>query len=94
MLRICLRQHFQNVVPKKSLPCQINEVLDDIFAATFLRRLSLQIQLRQHMLSQITLLHQIICDNVLPTTCRREKSFKDDFQEFATTFCCRKKPLL
>ena len=32
MLRICLRRHFENVVPKKSLQRQINDVLDDIFA--------------------------------------------------------------
>ena len=94
MLRTCLRRHFEYVVVKNSLPRQWNKVLDDTFVATFLRQLSLQIQLRQHVLSQIMLLRPIICDNVLATTCHRKNSFYNDFQVFATTFCSCKKPLL
>ena len=84
-----LRRHFEYVVPKKVLPHQINIDLDNIFATTFLRRLSLQ-----NMWSQILYLHRIICDDVLATTCRHEKCFSDGFLSFAMTFCRRKKLLL
>ena len=90
MLRTCSLRHFEYVVAKTSLLRQRNQVLDDIFAATYLRRLSLQIQLRLHMSSQMTLLHPIICDDELVTTCRHKSVFSDDFQVFTTTLRRRK----
>ena len=67
----------------QKLDCHVSE---NKFWTTYLWRLLLQIQLRLHMSSQITLLHPIICNDVLATTCRHKRFFSDDFWIFVVVF--------